>query len=215
MAFVLRFVFEVVTDLSVFPSLYLIQRRRKHFEFFMGVFQFVCSMMYNFCDAFDLDSVFLAQEDWHRLTNITGLSYAANVAVVLMVNQNESLDHLLRYSAFALLWLAQIKDEFWMEDSQWTLFVLFVLGLFCIAKVFVRRKEVLKHYRMRPLKIGVGFGVLAFIFFLTSLDDYHDPFRFKHGIAQLLFGGALYNLWNVVKVSEKMDHLPIGNAHLI
>ena len=50
-----------------------------------GVMQFVCSMMYNFCDSLDID-FFLDKEDWHRLTNVTGLSYGVNVLVYLMAN---------------------------------------------------------------------------------------------------------------------------------
>jgi hypothetical protein len=53
-------------------------------------------------------------------------------------------------------------------------------------------------YRFDKLRNGAIFAFFAFVFFLVSLDDHADRWRWKHGMAQLLFGGALYNLWQVV-----------------
>ena len=116
------------------------------------------------------------------------------------------MDHALRYSAFALLWIAQIRDDFWMEHSQYTILVILIYILFCVGKMVVRGRKLLNHYRMRNLKYGLGLGFVAFIFFLMSLDDVHDTWRFRHGVAQMFMGGAMYNLWKVVQV--KKDLLP-------
>ena len=207
MAAVLRFLLEVLTDVTVLPSLLIIFRRRRHFEFFMGVLQFWCSMMYNVGDALGAQ-LFLSPGDWHRLTNVTGLSYGVNLLVYLMRNGDEAVDHLLRYSAFALLWIAQIKDDYWMEKSQWTIFVIVLYGLFCGAKLLARGKLLWSTYNKRALKFGAGFAVGAFVFFLASLDDHADPYRWKHGVAQALFGAGLYYLWQVCPRTEPTDLLP-------
>ncbi len=221
---VLQFLFESVTDLSVVPSLFLIFQRQRSFEFFMGVFQFVASFLYNVCDSLDI-VLFLDKHEWHKLTNVTGLSYGVNVLVYLMCNTSETQDHLLRYLSFALLWICQIKDQFYMENTQYTLLILFTLGIFALAKVLAHRKRIFGLYRFDKLRCmkhlsclpvnsfirnGALFGLVAFIFFLVSLDDHADRYRWKHGVAQLLFGGALFNLWQVVKTGGKSSGLPFN-----
>lgn len=178
----------------------------------MGVFQFVASLLYNLCDSLDIE-LFLNKTEWHRLTNITGLSYGANVLVYLMCNGSEAKDHLLRYSFFALLWVAQIKDGFWMEHTQYTIAVLLVLALFAAVKIAVGR--VWRRYDRTRLRNGVLFAGMAFGFFLASLDDHSDPYRWKHGVAQLLFGAALFSVWQVVDWRAKGALLPGGAQHTL
>jgi hypothetical protein len=54
----LRFLFEIVTDLAFVPSLAKVARRRRHFELFIGLLQFISVSMYNIADALEI-SVFL------------------------------------------------------------------------------------------------------------------------------------------------------------
>jgi hypothetical protein len=122
---VARFIFETITDLSVVPSLFLIFQRQKHFDFFIGVMQFLVSLCYNICDSLDVD-IFLSKTAWHQLTNVFGLSYGVNVLVFLSCNTSEGQDHFFRYTAFALLWICQIKDEYWMEKCVKNVFFFLV-----------------------------------------------------------------------------------------
>jgi hypothetical protein len=136
---VLQFLFETFTDLSVVPSLFLIFQRQKHFEFAMGIFQFVVSLLYNVCDSLDV-TLFLDKTEWHQLTNVAGLAYGVNVLVYLMCNTSEAQDHVLRYTAFFSLWIAQLKDRFWMEHTVTPFFFFFFCHffIFCAAIHFAR-----------------------------------------------------------------------------
>ena len=78
-------------------------RRGRHFEFFIGVFQFICSFLYNFADALDV-RVFLDAEHWHELTNVLSVTYITFLFIFLMANGNENYDNILRYLAFAFVW---------------------------------------------------------------------------------------------------------------
>lgn len=203
----MQFVFEVLTDVSLLPSLVIIYRRRRHWDFFIGAFQLLCSLMYNVCDSLDV-SLFLGKQDWHRLTNVSGLAYGVNVIVYLMMNGNESMDQLFRYSTFAALWIAQIKDEYWMEETQYTLLVIFIMLMLCAIKLFARGRLLFNMFDKRALKFGALFATFALLFFLLSLDDANDLWRWKHGVAQCFFGAAIYNLWRVVPNKADRDLLP-------
>jgi hypothetical protein len=50
---------------------------------------------------------------WHELANVTTITYALLLCIYLMGNRLENQDHLLRYSAFALVWIAQLRDNYW------------------------------------------------------------------------------------------------------
>lgn len=210
MASVLKFLFEVITDFSVVPSLMLILQRKRHFEFFIGVFQMVVSLLYNLSDAFGVQ-LFLKNADWHRLTNVAGLAYGLNVLIFLMRNEDEALDHILRYSGFAAIWIAQIKDDFWMHETQWTLYVLFLFGFFCVVRTVSRRKQAFEGLSKRRILWGVVFSALAGVLFVISLDDAHDSFRFWHGMSQIFFGAALWNLWQVhsARYGQNIIKLPL------
>ncbi len=178
----------------------------------MGLFQFVASLLYNVCDSLDVE-LFLNKVEWHRLTNIMGLSYGANVLVYLMCNGSDQKDHVLRYSFFALLWIAQIKDAYWMEHTQYTIAVLLVLALFAAVKIAAGR--LWRRYDRTRLRNAVLFAGAAFGFFLASLDDHSDPYRWKHGVAQLLFGASLFSVWQVVDWRGKGALLPGGAQHTL
>lgn len=51
MEVLLKFCFETVTDLAFIPALGVMSKRGRHFELFMGVFQWLTSTCYNACDS--------------------------------------------------------------------------------------------------------------------------------------------------------------------
>lgn len=62
------------------------------------------------------------------------------VIIYLMGNRNEKRDHLLRYCGFALVLVCQVKDGFWMQDSQYTVGVVVLFAVLYVMKLFVQVK---------------------------------------------------------------------------
>jgi hypothetical protein len=178
----LRFAFEALTDLALLPSLAIVAERGRHFELFVGAFQLVCSLGYNITDALEI-SLLLSPREWHQLTNVLTISYGLHLFVYLMGNRSEERDHLLRYLAFASVWVAQIRDGYWMETTHYTLYVALAFMLLPVAHMLFG-----KHipYFDRP-KVIYGFLalVVAGFFFYLGLDETHDPFRMFHGFSQV------------------------------
>jgi hypothetical protein len=76
-------------------------------------------------------------------------------------------------------------------------------------------RERLRLYNKKRLSTGIAAIVIAALFFWLSQDDLHDALRWKHGLAQVLFGVALFQLWSITTptvesydVIEK-DKLPL------
>lgn len=52
----------------------------------------------------------MASDDWHRLSDIMSETYVCLIAIHLMGLRDEDHMTLLRYIAFALVWLAKLAD---------------------------------------------------------------------------------------------------------
>ena len=186
----LKFVFETVTDVAFVPSLAVVAERQRHFELFVGVSQFVTSLCFNMTDALDVD-LFLSARQWHELTNIFTITYGLHLCIYLMGNRHESRDTLLRYLAFALVWITQIKDRYWMENTRYTVYVVGLFVLLMILKLVADPRN--PAYQTGKVLKGVFALVIAALFFYLSLDDPIDPYRLFHGLAQVCLCVFLYD----------------------
>lgn len=195
-----RFMTEVITDFVFLPSLWVVYNRGRHFEFFIGVLQFFTSFMYNVCDSTKL-SLFLDDTEWHEMANVTSITYALFLGIFLMGNTQEKTDNMLRYLSFSIIWIAQLKDRYWMEETQYTLFICLVFAILTVVKFAINLQRSSSKYHRQRLIIGGVASVLAGFFFWLSQDDGHDLLRWKHGASQVFFGVALFHLWQVTNES--------------
>ena len=186
-----RFIFEVCTDVTFVPALAVVANRGRHFELFIGIFQLVASLMFNLCDAIDVDLLF-PRVRWHELLNILSITYGCHLLIFLMGNKAEPRDHALRYASFALVWVLQIKDGFW--GASHTALVPGALGGLLIAKSTLAPPP----FNRKVLLPGAGLLALAGVAFYLSLQDLTDPYRVLHGLNQMLVGWSLQFLWRAV-----------------
>eukprot|EP00040_Diaphanoeca_grandis_P023278 m.126325 g.126325 ORF g.126325 m.126325 type:complete len:222 (-) comp29196_c0_seq1:94-759(-) len=207
----LKMVFDVFTDIAFVPGFAVIAKRGRHFETWIGVFQLLTSICYNLCDAFDTD-FFLPLEEWHKLNNIMSVTLGSFTLIYMMGNRKEARDHVLRYCSFGAIWLFQIKDKYWMDETQYTAIVPVVLFALLALKLLKGPPA----YNKPKLYRGVIGIVLAAVFFHGSLNDTTDPFRVLHGLSQVAVGGALYFLFQCIPINnyKKFDDagLPVRNT---
>jgi len=208
----LTFLFAVCSYSSLVPSLLVTARNRKHFEVFVGLVAIVSGFLYNTCDALHV-SLFLNMDEWHRINNVMAITYIALLSVYIMNNESADWNTLLRYTAFASVTVAQVKDGFWMDNSQYTVMVVSVYALLPLMK-FVKLQRIPK-FRRDKTKGGLAFAALAAIFFILGLDELNDPFRLCHSIAHVFMGAALYLLWAIVPLTAnlKKSDKPLSSIH--
>ena len=96
---------------------------------------------------------------------------------------------------------SQVRDKFWMEQSQWSMLVISFYALLPLLK-FVSQNRIPNYHRQRTKK-GLSFALLAALFFVMGLDEKNDRFRICHSVAHVFMGGALYQLWAIVPSSKR------------
>ena len=92
------------------PALIQVARRRRHFELFIGTFQFLSALLYNLSEALQMP-LFINNIDWHFINDVTGLTFACCLLVHCMSNESENLNILLRYIAFGCAWVFKYRDS--------------------------------------------------------------------------------------------------------
>jgi hypothetical protein len=99
--------------------------------------------------------------------------------------------------------MAQLQDDYWMDRSHYTVYVVVLFGLLPFARhalLFARARQ-LPPFDFRRLFVGALFGLGATISFYFGLSD-QDWLRHWHGVSHLLFGGCLYFLWGVFTLAK-------------
>merc|ERR1712216_1051970 len=124
-----------------------------------------------------------------RISNVASTTYICLLAIHLACIESPDVNILLRYAAASLVTLAQIKDGFWMQQTQYTVWVVVFFVALLVGRYALSGQ--LPVYRTSGnLLRGGALGAAAGICFYFGLDDDHDEFRFAHGISHL-FGGLL------------------------
>jgi len=203
----ITFCFEVITDMAFLPPLMVMWRYRRHFELYVGVFQLATGILYNVCNALNVN-LFLTELQWHALNNILTTTYFLLLLIHLQANTNPTVDIVLRYAAFTAVWIAQIKDEYW--NPYYTALVVIAFCIMPVCKFGGAMR--LPPYDAEKLCKGLVTGAASAVCFLVGLDDAVDPYRLFHGLSQALVGGALYYLWQLVplNLNKKTDEGPGG-----
>ena len=210
----LTFVFTACTDLALVPALIVMARYRRHFEMFVGILQMTCALAYNICNALHV-TIFLKETEWQMMNNVMAITYFALLMIHLAHSENENLNIVLRYIAFATIAIAQVKDRFW--SLRWTYGPIVTFGALPALKM-LKEKRLPPYNRSRMIK-GLGFGAVGCVCFRIGLDDKHDPFRFWHGMFHLFIGMALYHLWGIVpdpdSAKKSDEQAPVQNSEWI
>jgi hypothetical protein len=91
----LRFLFEVITNIFFVPALIPLASHRRHFALFVGLTQFVSSCFYSASDYFNT-SIFLAPVNWHFISDVLTLTYGLLVLIHLSAIEEVDLSFFLK-----------------------------------------------------------------------------------------------------------------------
>eukprot|EP00051_Salpingoeca_urceolata_P007066 m.93823 g.93823 ORF g.93823 m.93823 type:complete len:228 (-) comp15103_c0_seq2:74-757(-) len=206
---ILKLLFETATDLAFVPALTLVAKRNRHFELFIGLFQLFASFLYNLSDSLGGINIFLSEYQWHQLANVLTVTYGVFV-VIHLANFNEKHSNTLRYIAFAAVWVCQLRDDYWMDETKYTLYA--VVGFVVVAGVKLIAEDGPLPWRTTHTFRGFAALCMAGVCFRISLADEYDKYRLWHGLAQVFVGVALWFFWQCIPqdFGKKYDFLPGG-----
>merc|ERR1719356_2264537 len=150
----------------------------------------ISAFVYNFLNAMNRRShenswsLLLAEEDWHKINNVFATTYVCLLFIHLAHINDGEVNIVLRYIAFSLVGMAQVNDGFWMEKSQFTVYVVILFAVLLIWR-YAATGQLPEYLNRGNLLRGVCLGSLGGVFFYFGLDDKDDEFRFCHGISHI------------------------------
>jgi hypothetical protein len=226
----LRLLLSVGTCVSFLPSLGLVIQRRRHFEAFVSIFQYVAALMFSASDALGSDRLFLlSRNDWHMISDILTETYICLICIHLMGLKNQDIMHVLRYIAFASCWIAKLADG-WGSVT----FEAFILGSYIlppqilllqalgtgplrpllpfslpsVVNAFLDRKYVCDSSKLPKAIAAASVGVV-FLALENTLNFGVSDIRVFSAFAHCGFGVSTYYLWQLLPCYDKSDDIPM------
>ncbi|KAJ3307233.1 hypothetical protein HDV03_001718 [Kappamyces sp. JEL0829] len=187
------------------------QRNKRHFELFIGVFQLLSKTLYNLCQALQV-GMFLDEGDWHFISDILSLSYLVMLLVHLISMPNENMNHILRYLGFGLSWVAKVKDQ-WKSGFWEAMVAIAFLGFAAMRYTAPHFQHSRPKIHMQHAQQGLAGAGVGFLLFLVlewfRFDDQTRLNRVVHalvaGAVNLASGFAIYHLWQTVPIRKFKD----------
>jgi len=218
---IIRFLMMAVTDLAMLPALYVMQNNRRHFECFIGCFHLTISVIFNVSGAFGIN-IFLSELEWHSISDILSITYALLLIVHVMAIENEQYNILLRYLAFSLSWISQLKDKWDSTTYQSLLIALYLIGLILrytmSGGMFGYIRNTIDFDQ--AMKAGVSLTILALTYILSIQSFFSaDPLNLLYAIYHVAGGSFFYFSWKCIPFRDehKKDDdfvLPIQAAYV-
>lgn len=210
---VLQTILTVLTTLPSLPVLYVLYTRSLVFPLYIGGFTLVSSFMYHLTESLRVDWMYLTTVQWHKLDNISGITFLCSLLIHLMDNtQSESwffsnstdIELKLQLLALCLVLLMQTKDP-------WKLHNTFApLGFFlCLAvgkHAFIQRARLHTDLLYR----GIVCMAVALVCFLKGLKK--DYLRTWHGLWHCFGTYATFYLWQSVSEQKPMSYATATTA---
>lgn len=209
---IFHFIILAGTDASFLPALFLVAERKRHFELFVAVFQFVAALMYNTMGTLGLQICLVAIDDWHNISDIMTETLVMLIAIHLLGLRSEDKNTGLRYLAFAGAWLAKLADGWSAVIWEAMMICAYVLPALATISGILPRPP----YRWEYLQ-QAGFVLLwTFPCFVlaqmwsvdVSLVERVFPFLLM-SICHVGFGASMYFFWKSLPcMDKKQDELP-------
>jgi predicted membrane channel-forming protein YqfA (hemolysin III family) len=192
-----------ITNIAIFPALYLAFHKQLYFQFYMASFTFACSFLYHSLDSLDIPQLYLTRTQWHRLDNIGTIECFIMLAVYFMDTLEKKSDHyvskmttkidLFLNSCGLFIVMVMQEDKPWDIENTFYPILLFTIVL-AVKVVFVRKPRINLYYLSRGALILTS----AVVFFVRGLDDNNDYLRINHGMWHCLVSISSFYLWQSV-----------------
>ena len=207
-----RFVFEVVSNVFFVPAITPLAQQRRHFALFVGITQLLAGILYSASD-FLHSSIFISSLNWHFISDVLTLTYGCLLLIHLAAIPDEETNVILRYSAFFASWIFKYKDSWDSVFWEGFLVVSFILVLGYSHLNFPDRQ---RKFRAERLQFGIMASCASFVFFVgQQMFAKTDAHRILMGFAHAAGGWACYELWNVLPApprGKKLDDVTNANG---
>ncbi len=190
MAFITSF-----SNLALIPGLFMMKKRKRIFEFYIGFLAFMSSFMYHFTESLNI-KIILKPGRWHKLDNISSIT-AFNALFINNFNFNNEQNKLdLNFISMILVLLFQF-DHFWKLKN--TIIPIIICIFFMCINNYNKGNP---KFEKKPMFLGFIYLVIAIIFFVLGLDDDNDYLRIYHSVWHFFIGISTFYLWQNQEYNE-------------
>ena len=192
----------VGSELSFYPSLLIVWKRRRHFEIFITIFQFMTSILFTLAKTLNV-TIVLDDLHWHLLSDIMTETYVVLICVHLMGIKGEDRMMFLRYLGFGLTIIVKFADGWSSVLYEVLLLVGFALypifRMFATMKIICTPNTVPLPYDKRSIKPVIACVIIGLILLRMS-NGCRQTFWCEVGMAitRVSFGVGTYYLWKIL-----------------
>jgi len=171
-----------LSNLAILPTIFLIFHQKDIFSYYIGCFSMLVSIMYHFCESFDI-VIILEQLKWHELDNI-GAIYSFSQMTLPLTKKNKDLNYKYKknYIFFFFLLFIQQRGPWELINTILPLIIDFSYAFFLMSKYGMPK------YNKSTFQQACVFMIISLFFFYKGLDDLNDYLRIWHAIWHFFVG---------------------------
>mmetsp|Transcript_9188 Transcript_9188/g.23421 ORF Transcript_9188/g.23421 Transcript_9188/m.23421 type:complete len:168 (+) Transcript_9188:330-833(+) len=141
-------------------------------------------------------TLFIPEQQWHFVADVTTLTYACCLMVHLMGNGNENTNIVLRYAAFAFAGLFKARDSW--DSVFWEALLVTSFVLLTVYSNFKQPSAVFKQYDQASAQLGAGALMLALVFLGIDLATGGDQIGLLLALMHISGAASAYFCWKAV-----------------
>ena len=187
---IMAFINSISNVFSV-PSMFILKKDGKLYEYYFSIFSFITSFMYHFCESLDIE-IFLPQLKWHELDNVFSM-FCVNQLILSLTKFNYDLKY-IRKANYLFVFLTLLFQQRGPWEIQNTLIPLFIYLLISFYQIY---KYGLPIYNKKTIVKGGFISFIASLFFYRGLDDLNDYLRIWHCLWHVFIGIASFYLLQI------------------
>ena len=180
-----------MSNVFTIPSMFILKKDGKIYEYYFAIFSFIVSFMYHFCEGLDI-VIFLPQSKWHELDNVASI-FCFNQLILSLTKFYYDLKY-IRKANYLFLFLTLLFQQRGPWEIQNTLIPLFI---YLFISFYQMCKYGLPNYNKAAIIKGGLISTIALLFFYRGLDDLNDYLRIWHSFWHVFMGIASFYLLQI------------------
>ena len=182
---------DTASNIFCIPSMFILKKDEKIYEFYFAIFFFIVSFMYHFCESLDI-VLFLPQLKWHELDNISCM-FCMNQLILALTKFNYDLKYIRKanYLFVFLTLLFQQRGPWVIQNSLIPLLIYLFISFYQIYKYG------LPNFNKNAIIKGGFISLIGLLFFYRGLDDLNDYLRIYHSLWHVFMGLATFYLLQI------------------
>jgi hypothetical protein len=188
---IIMVLFTFISHIFLLPGLFLMKYQKRNYCYYLSIFTFVCSLLYNICESLDI-IIFVSFSKWNELVNIGVVSCVNSLLISITkfyFDKNEQ--KMMNYFALFMILVFQKRGPFNLINAIVPIFIIILFVLYKLVKYGIPK------YNKGNLIKGHIFFVIGMILFYFSFNHNSDYMNIYHFLSHIFEGISFFYLWQI------------------